>query len=232
MISPSEKIGSVNLKMKGRRSVARSASGDHMSKLRILFFLFGFVASACAHSVTISRSTSTAGPIAEARLNLSCLQPACHLERRWMGIVPTFPWGAWLVCGDSSMLVVHPWNLIDNVSVTNLEQALEYVRLFTSYHTFGMFHLNGALEVRSGDAEWLEVLAKSSSVARLFHDPEVAQSGLPGTREFRIRRIIVNYDQELMEVTELVRENGFYSIESQELILQDIRELGFIHRVI
>ena len=78
----------------------------------------------------------------EEILNLTSLESTCALVKREVGYFHALPFGAWLRCGETEMLMVVPLNLLDHVTIRNQKQALEFVRFFSSFETYLLFRVN------------------------------------------------------------------------------------------
>jgi len=160
-------------------------------------------------------------------LHLSSLNPSCKLEKRWVGTVPVLTWGIWLQCNGVDMLVVHPWNLISKVRIDSADEALEFVRFFSSEETFASVQLGGLLEVGKVN-EWCPSLrAALDQTGSLL--PKVEAHEGRGDARYYVTRVVVAYDQKVYEITETLRKDGFYSELRRVTILEDVRKLGCLH---
>src|ERR1051325_8390421 len=79
-------------------------------------------------------------------LSLSSLTD-CSMNARWVGLWQKRPEGGMLHCGSSDFLVLTPTNLFGHVRVQTPEQALEYVRFFSSAEHYNYFDLGGMVEI-------------------------------------------------------------------------------------
>lgn len=179
--------------------------------------LFGHVAGASSQPST--------GRGAEIRL--SSLDPSCRLERRWFGTVPMLAWSIWLRCGSVDMLIVHPWNLISKVRIGSADQALEFVRLFSSEDNFALVQLGGLLEVGEVNT-WCPTLRATLGPKRSVLPKVEAHEGSDDARYY-VTRLVVAYDQKVYEITETVRRDGFYNELKRATVMRDIRKLGCLH---
>ena len=165
----------------------------------------------------------------------------CKLHTGWIGFWPRFPEGIWLKCGDREFLVLQPNNLLGHVHISTAEEALEYVRLFSSPDTFKCFAMDGMVEIVEGNPESPGAafnVVKPSIFKRHFRRARAVEADShpckPGVafacgREFRITRVAVFSDQHIYEVVESVYESGFYGIISKRLLIKDATRVGVLH---
>jgi hypothetical protein len=71
----------------------------------------------------------------------------CALQRRWIGVWQHHAEGVMLRSGEHSFFVTRPDNLLGHVHIETPEQALEYVRFFSSADNYMLYDLNGMVEV-------------------------------------------------------------------------------------
>lgn len=178
-------------------------------------------------------------------LPLSSLQPSCRIWKRWVGSAMLLPWGAWLECGETGVLLTHPWNLLGNVDIRTPEQALEYVRFFSSKDSYQLFQLEGLVEIRreTSEKDWGQDIIARTGLKDRFHPPQVREITETTTcvdrlgkekpcerKVFFIKRIVLLYDQNIYEIEEAVRQDGFYSVPSRHLLIKDVERFGFLHQ--
>lgn len=191
----------------------------------------------------VADQESVAKESSPEHLSLSSLRPACRLERQWIGSVFDLPWGVWLRCDEGEpTLVTHPRNLLGKVQIESTDQALEFVRFFTSPYRHEMFDLDGSLEITASEDDWGQNILKLLPLKEKFHAPRVTSRSGQGLcvgpagdvspcdrTEYSIERIVVQYDNNVYEVLETVTEDGFYTLCSQRLILEDLSQFGLLH---
>jgi len=136
-------------------------------------------------------------------------------------------WALWLRCGESDMLVVHPWNLISKVRISSGAQALEFVRLFSSEDTFASAQLDGMLEVGENNP-WCVSLRKALGSLKELRPQVESHVSTEGSR-FYITRLVVTYDQVVYRIRESVRDDGFYLEQERTPLLKDLGKLGCLH---
>lgn len=178
-------------------------------------------------------------------IRLASLRSECSLGKEWVGSVYQLPWGAWLECGGESMLVTHPLNLLGKVNIRTPDQALEFVRLFSSGETYAMFDLEGMLEIRPETAkeDWGQNVMKMFKLDKGYEKPsvEVHTQKVPclgeeargeecSSKVFSIKRLVVFYDQNIYQITESLREDGFYLEVDRKIVVEDIERFGLMHQ--
>jgi hypothetical protein len=166
--------------------------------------------------------------LAQAALHLGALREGCAVEKRLTGLGNTI--GAWLRCDEQSVLLTHPLNLVGHVNIQSEEEALEFVRLFSSRDTYFLFPYFGRVEVLPSKETGAYALEeqKFREIAKL---PEVKRVGLSNGHQasFQIKRAVVLLsDVSLYETTEIVHENGLWECISNRLLYKDVSQLGII----
>ncbi len=161
----------------------------------------------------------------DGSIDLSSLISGCKIEK---GLASRFP-RMWLVCEDVRMLVTHQLNLFGHVRVETTEQALEFVRLFTSKESYVSFNTS---------VHWVEVLPdKQDGIFALRKDefqkfcPQVEVKSWDDSpkeiQQFSITRCAVNVeDRGLYRIEEAVTRDGHYTLLSKELLFEKAEELG------
>jgi hypothetical protein len=178
-------------------------------------------------------------------LPLTSLQPPCRIWKRWVGSSMLLPWGAWLGCGGRPVLLTHPWNLLGKVDIRTSEQALEYVRFFSSGESYPLFQLEGLIEIRpeTSEQDWGQDIVKTLKLGEAFHAPKVREISEdtscvdeqgrehPCRRKvFYVNRIVLLFDQNVYEIEEEVRQDGFYSVPSKRRLIEDVSRFGILHQ--
>jgi hypothetical protein len=192
-------------------------------------FYVGFAAFVIAVSPTVLGLPASPIPDPEPPqdLPLTSLQAPCKLERRWFGTVPMLSWSIWLRCDAVELLVVHPWNLIGKVRVLSGEQALEFVRFFSSEGSYASLQMDGLLEVKSTNP-WCPPLPAALGQG-VTVEPEVESHEGDDDARYYVRRYVVSYDQNVYRITEAVRRDGFYTEIHRSLVLGELSKLGCLH---
>jgi hypothetical protein len=156
---------------------------------------------------------------------VTSLQPGCRLEFR-KGTRPD-PL-LWLACGDCSFVLVGRASLEGQVKIRTAEQALEFVRLFTSAQTW---YLGTELmvEVTPGPRPirpWFVV--SEAEFTKCCLAPKVEVSGYSDENPwFDIQRTIVDYrDYAVYALTETVGPDGRLGTGEKRLLNRDGRRLG------
>jgi hypothetical protein len=140
------------------------------------------------------------------------------------------------------MLVTHPRNLLGKVRIRSKEEAIEFVRFFSSPYRHEMFDLDGLFEVTSSEEDWGQNIIKLTGLGDRFHPPDVTPRTHEGfcydregtfhectITEYSIRRLAAFYDNNLYAVHEVVTSDGFYTLNSKELLLDDLSRFGLLH---
>jgi hypothetical protein len=140
------------------------------------------------------------------------------------------------------MLITQPRNLLGKVRIDSPGAALSFVRFFSSPYNHEMFRLNGLLEITTAPDYWGQDPVAATSLGPRFHPPEVTSTTRRGfcygakgdvasceLQEFTIKRIAAFYDNSVYEVVETVSEDGFYTLVSKDLILEDLSRFGLLH---
>ena len=165
----------------------------------------------------------------------------CALRTRWIGFWPRMPEGVMLTCNCAETLVLQPNNLLGHVRITTGDEALAYVRFFTSPDTYRFFQMQGMVELVEGDPDDADApfnVVEPKVFRRRLRRAQVRQTDVRECRagvelacgkEFEIKRTVVLLDQRVYEVTEYVYESGFYVFLSKRLLLKDASKIGVIH---
>ena len=165
----------------------------------------------------------------------------CALRTKWIGFWPRLTEGVMLTCEHSEFLVLQPNNLLGHVRIDTPDEALAYVRVFTSPETYAFFDLEGMVEIVEGDTTSADatfnmvsprVFKKRFQPARVREvDQHQCKPGVTFAcgREYEIRRVVVLLDQRVYEVIESVYESGFYALVSKRLLLKDASKVGVLH---
>jgi hypothetical protein len=126
------------------------------------------------------------------------------------------------------------------VHIETPEQALEYVRFFSSADNYMLYDLNGMVEVvpTTKPSESFNMIPETTfsrwklapAVARVIRDqPCSVDLELVCGKEFLVTRTVVFPDQKVYKVTESVRERGLYSVVSKTLLIKDADKIGILY---
>jgi hypothetical protein len=172
---------------------------------------------------------------AETHFPLSALISGCSLSRG--AIAEQVPLGRpdalWLTCAGVKFVVVHPDNLVGKVNIRSPNEALQFVRLFTSLPTFASVRLGGCVELAdTGDRSLLYVV-ESRIFSRYLKNAQVEQQGQQATKDlsFIIKRPVVCPDQKIYLWEEQVESDGMYFQLSKHVVVKSARNLGITHWV-
>jgi hypothetical protein len=175
-------------------------------------------------------------------LPLESLNPRCVVQKAWAGL-PPLPYGAWLTCTEAQpVLIPDPLSLLGKVHVESEEEAIAYVRFFSSPHTYDLFRMDGMLDVALVAESWSERLAGAAEAKAIFRPPQVVSAtdnsfcvDERGGRQtcsrttFTITRRAAFYDGGIYEVTEELSEDGAYRIVAKKLLLKGVQRFGIHH---
>ena len=155
----------------------------------------------------------------------SALVPGCTV--RFRSTLRVDEIRAWLDCGCGPVLITHPMNLLDRVRIKTPEQALSFVRLFSSRETFRYFSESNRVEVLPGEEDGPFVLDRKK-FSRVATPLKVeAHRGMGGRMFFRVTRTTVSLDDlALEEIVETVDEDGYYKLVSSRVLAEDATQLG------
>jgi hypothetical protein len=174
---------------------------------------------------------------------LGSLNAGCRLEKRWVGAVPELPWGVFLECGSTSVLVTHPLNMLHHVHIQTPGQALEFVRFFSNADSYDLFQLGGIVEIVPPKDPEERRFNELDAVIFATHFETAAARSLPPSgpagaareggccrgRQFEVRRAMLLPDQSVREIVEIVFEDGFYSVASRDLLVKDAGAIGLLY---
>ena len=162
---------------------------------------------------------------------LSSLVPGCTLERAPLGpLVPVGRQdGIWLTCQQVRMLVVHPDNLLGKVDIKTPEQALEFVRFFSSIVTFPVLHGRGCVEIMGESSDGLFYRLDPAVFKRRFLAPVSEATGSEKAKDFTISRVVVCADQGVYQLEEQLAPDGMSFETSRKRLLKSAGSLGIVH---
>ena len=169
-----------------------------------------------------------------AFVHLSSLHPNCRLKIRPFDVWQVLPKALWLVCNSDDFLVIHPNNLIGHVEIATKDQALEYVRFFTSADSYRLFYLDGMVELMPGHREHgrdFNLVDEKVYFKYFKHNAEIKEGSSSGNglKEFYIQRTVIYLDQRVVRISEVVRQDGFYDVISEAILYENAGKLGIYH---
>jgi hypothetical protein len=167
---------------------------------------------------------------------LSFLDPRCSLRAQYVGFGSTREILI-MRCGNAEFVVRDPNNFVGHVRITTTQEALEYLRFFSSPETYGLFELGGMVEIVPSknpegfneiDPATFNRYFKESSVK--VYDTKCRWSGdLECPRCFTVERPVVFLDERVLELTQEVCENGYTHTVGNVLVLQNAESIGILH---
>ena len=158
-------------------------------------------------------------------LVLSSLTPGCRLAVR--SSERPGP-DVWLVCQNSRFLVLGRQNLEGQVIIKTPQQALEFVRLFTTPDTWYLSRMDQMVEVTAGrrpEKERFVVSEERFAACCVLPTVDTVRSLADGG-EFTVRRTVVERDYRVFAIKEIVRERGSVTVSEKTLLNVDGRTLG------
>ena len=138
--------------------------------------------------------------------------------------------GLFVHCGNTDFRIYHPKNLQGLTEISNSEEALRFVRFFTSRQTFFLVGLGGDVEVLPAgqSADLCCYSAQKPHAGLAAAEIQRLENPVEG-KVFVIRRNVVGLDQAIYQVRERVTEFGNYDQTRRDLILRDASKLGIVH---
>lgn len=210
------------------KGIEEQESGVHMAlEVRALMI--------CAAMVAAVPTGEQVGSAQELppRLVVRSLVYGCDLEVRWIGVVPRRPEGVFLVCRSEHFLVLRPSNLYDHVRIRDSNEALEFVRFFTSPENYRLFDMDGFVEVTRAPGKPVVELGFNEVdplvFDRHFNQPVVKMNDDGALARFEIERHLVQPGNKVYLVRETVLENGYYSMQLIRLVIEDGSSIGLMH---
>lgn len=172
----------------------------------------------------VAAATATAGsPIEPPKV--SFLSDGCRLElRRGNNPRPML----WLACRGCSFVLIGRASLEGQVKIRTPEQALEFVRLFTTPETWYLGP-ERMVEVRAGrEPNPNAFMVPNAEFARCCVPPKVQVSGhTAGGSWFDVQRTVVDEkDDSVYAITETVGPDGRLTQGERRLLTKDGRRLG------
>jgi hypothetical protein len=178
-------------------------------------------------------STSGVAVSASELPPLSSLVSGCAIESAPLGSQVPVGWadGLWLTCQGVRLLVVHPDNLLSKVKIKDGQQALEFVRFFSSVETFVSVHLGGCVEIVDTSSDDLFYRIEPTLFKRYFkrHAAEAQGGGKNDSLSFVVSRAVVCSDQAVYQLTEQVFPDGMYFQIDKKRILKRAGTVGVVH---
>jgi hypothetical protein len=199
------------------------------------------VASVFIHLALLFATSARAGESLVRTVPIPTLASGCSVTVKWVGLWQTRSEGAFLNCGGRDVLITSPSNLLGNVRMKTPDEALGFVRAFTSPETYQLFDLSGMVELLPGDTSATDAafnvvspqrfkqFLKTADVTEVADHP--CRPGLEFAcgKEFRITRSVVFPDGRVYQVVESVYESGFYQLTARHILLRDATKIGVLH---
>lgn len=134
----------------------------------------------------------------------------------------------WLHCTACRFALLGLASLEGQVVVRTPEQALEFLRLFSSPNTWYLSSLEQMVEVTVGaKADRPRFLVPVQQFAKCcVPATATVKVSPPGVRQFTVRRTIVERDFHVYAIEQIVEENGRVQLTEKTLLNQDGRLLG------
>jgi hypothetical protein len=157
---------------------------------------------------------------------LTSLRGDCKLELR-SGRKPR-PM-LWLACKSCSFVLLGRASLEGHVRIQTPEQALEFVRLFSTPNTWYLSRLERMVEVTAGkrpDRFRFVVSERQFSECCIPPAATLAASSSSGVKWFEVRRTVVEEDYQVFAITEVVDSDGNYTITDKSPLSIPGKELG------
>jgi hypothetical protein len=160
------------------------------------------------------------------------LREGCSIVRRWLGVVPRIPYGMWAKCGQDEFFLAEPLSLLGYVKLRDAQEALRFVRFFSLPASAKYLRPMGMVEVvpAPGTEEFNSV--SPARFRKLFHPPRVKDMPRLPTDSFKmysIERVMLTPSNEVVDVTEMVGENGYYEIVSRRPLMRDSTKIGLYY---
>ena len=175
---------------------------------------------------------------AAAPMSLPSLRPDCVVTTQWVGLVPLLREIVLARCGNETFAVTTPNSLIGHVSINSPQAALEFVRFFTGPSTSYLYKNDGLVELVPGNVtaesdfnvvstrkfqQWLR-----PANVRELKEPCNSQTPFLCGRVFEIVRPVLTVDGKILELTEVVYEQGVYTVVHRRTVMRDATKIGVI----
>ena len=165
---------------------------------------------------------------------LSSLVSGCTIEKAALG--PLVPVGRkdglWLNCQQMRVLIVHPDNLLTKVNIRTPQQALEFVRFFSSIRTFDLLHTRGCVEIMGEPSSGLFYEVAPAAFKRRLRPAESDPQGSGDANapaDFVVSRTVVCADQGIYHLTAQLSASGMYFELSRKRLLKRADSIGIVH---
>jgi len=147
-------------------------------------------------------------------------------------MVPRMPFALWLRCGTGEVLMTQPMSLYGHVTLTNADEALQFVRFFTLASGDAYVRPEGLVEVRpeTDDADF--AMVKPAVFRKLLHPPIVEKLPRGPTERvdtFSIQRVMLTPQGQVVDITETVTAAGYYDIVSRRVLVSDGSKIGLFY---
>jgi hypothetical protein len=167
---------------------------------------------------------------------LSSLKPGCNFHRVYTGFLGGMSELLVLRCRGVDFTVSTPNNLIGHVEIATRDQALEYVRFFTTVDSQDLFDLGGLTEIvpGSGVGEFYQV--PPEVFAKYFKPVSVQESyesafcqmhlKLLCGKSFDITRPMLDSEGRALELSEVIFHTGFRYVRQRTVVLEHAETIG------
>ena len=165
--------------------------------------------------------------------SLKLSQPDCRLVQRTISAQED---GLFLRCATKLFRVYHPKNLYGFVSLHDANDALTFLRFFSSRRTFFLVDAGGIVEVadastcgaRCASGDFYSIRPELYTRALAAPTITMSEDSLEG-RVFMVTRHVVALDQHIYRIVERVTERGDYSKTESTIVVPDASEIGIVH---
>jgi len=158
--------------------------------------------------------------------DLTSLRGDCRLELR----SGRKPWPMlWLACKRCSFVLLGRASLEGHVAIQTPEQALEFVRLFSTPNTWYLSRLERMVEVTAGkEADRARFVVSEERFSECCVPPTATLTGAStdDVKWFEVRRTVVEEDYRAFAITEAVDSDGNYTITDKKRLRVPGKELG------
>lgn len=167
---------------------------------------------------------------------LSTLTSECRIARSPVNRFGASQTAAVIDCGCYPHVITSPVSLEGLVDIRTGDNALEFVRVFSSIHTFDLFEMGGVVEIAgfgesnyTEDGRFLIDDEFKPTFGRQFRPPTVIEETQFGEKRFRIQRVVAGTDGKVYELDEYVSQAGVYRVLKRRLLLSAAAKIGILH---
>jgi hypothetical protein len=164
---------------------------------------------------------------------LSCLTRECHIRQTAIQYFGTSKQAVVLDCGCRPVVITGPASLQGLVQISNADQALEFVRFFSTWEKSTLFEMGGMVEIagfgaggRTTDGRFLVPEIYEPLFGQKFVRARVREETGPLVRQFAVTRTVVEGHGRVLEIEEVVSASGNYSVRSRTILLDNAMSIG------